>query len=108
MYKLKRTFFTEQATVDHRKDIVGFMTKNFSWEESRMNCKIPITDLLAQNMHLQGDTLLVQLFMIEEPKRELLKSATFIGELRIRYKHCFEEANRNNWCHLQLALTDED
>ena len=108
MYKLKRTVFTEQATVEPRKDIVGFMQKNFSWEEGRMDCKVPLTDMLNENLHMQGDTFLVQLFMIEEPKRELLKSATFVGELRIRYKHCYEENNRNNWCHMQLALTDED
>ena len=73
-----------------------------------MDCKVPLTDMLNENLHMQGDTFLVQLFMIEEPKRELLKSATFVGELRIRYKHCYEENNRNNWCHMQLALTDED
>ena len=67
MYRLKRSFFTEapDAKVDHRKDIVGFMQKNFSWEEQRMNCKIPITDLLNNNLHMQGDTLLLQLFMID-------------------------------------------
>jgi len=112
MYRLKRSFFTDapDAKVDHRKDIVGFMQKNFSWEEQRMNCKIPITDLLNNNLHMQGDTLLLQLFMIDQPrpKTELKAYATFVGELRIRYKHCLDEESKNNWCHLQLAVTDED
>ena len=99
VYKLKRSFFTPEATVDHRKDIFGYMTKNFSWEESVMNCKVNMTDLMKENLNMQGDTLHLQFFMIEEAKREFLKNATFVGELRIRYKHCLDEENTNNWCH---------
>jgi len=110
MYKLKRSFFTDQATVDHRRDIVGFMTRTFSWEEAVMNKKIPIKDLINQNLHMQGDTMLLQLFMIEEAvaKGDVYKNATFVGELRIRYKHVTDEDKKNNWEHQQLTLTDED
>lgn len=52
IYKLKRTFFTPEATVSHRKDIFGFMIKNFSWEESLMNCKINLNDLVGENLHM--------------------------------------------------------
>ena len=59
MYLLKRTFFTDRGTVDHRKDVCGFFTKNFSWEEGRIDGKIPMLDLLNENLHRQGDTLLL-------------------------------------------------
>lgn len=52
IYKLKRSFFTPEATVDHHKDIFGYITKNFSWDESVMNCKIPMADLINLNLHM--------------------------------------------------------
>lgn len=47
--------------------------------------------------------------MIEEAKKECLKTATFVGELRIRYKQCLDEESKNNWCvSADGALTDEE
>ena len=50
---------------------------------------------------MQGDTLLIQLYMIDEPRpiTEIKKFATFVGELRVKYKHCLDEENKNNWVH---------
>ena len=53
MYKLKMpSYFTEEATIAFRKDVIGFMTKNFNWEEGRMDCRIPIADMTTMNLHM--------------------------------------------------------
>ena len=52
MYQLRRTFFTDRGTIEHRKDLRGYLTKNFSWEEGRIDSKIPLTDLLNENLHM--------------------------------------------------------
>ena len=58
---------------------------------------------------MQGDTFLIQLFMVEGPERERVKSATFVGELRVRWKQCVTDVDaKNQWQHQQVALTDED
>ena len=46
--------------------------------------------------------------MVERADTQLAKSATFVGELRLKYKHCFESDNVNNWQWQQLVLTDEE
>jgi hypothetical protein len=60
MYKLKMpSYFTDEATIAYRKDVIGFMTKNFNWEDGRMDCRIPIADMTTMNLHMQGDTMLL-------------------------------------------------
>ena len=53
MYKLKMpSFLNDDATVTLRKDVIGFMTKNFNWEDGRMDCRIPIADMKTLNLHM--------------------------------------------------------
>ena len=98
-YKIKRTFFNaenpQQPFVEFRKDKPGFMQKNFSWENNRMDCRINLNDLKSENLHLQGDTILIELYMIERAEVSLRKNATFVGEIRFSYKHCFEAEKKN-------------
>ena len=100
-YKIKRTFFNDEnkeaPVVQFRKDKPGFMQKNFNWEQGRMDCRVNLNDLMNENLHLQGDTILIELYMIERAEVKLRKDATFVGELRFGYKHCFEEENKNQW-----------
>ena len=75
----------------------GFMENNFDWDKGVMDCRFKITDLMNENLHMQGDTIVIQLAMVERADTQLAKSATFVGELRLKYKHCFEPDNVNNW-----------
>ena len=108
MFKAKRSYFKEDATVAFRTDIYGFIDKKLNWEEGLLNTKINVKDLLNQNLHMQGDTILVQLFCVEEKNIELRKTATFVGEIRVKYKHCFDEDAKNNWQHQQVEIVDEE
>ena len=109
-YKIKRTFFNDEnkeaPVVQFRKDKPGFMQKNFNWEQRRMDCRVNLNDLMNENLHLQGDTILIELYMIERAEVKLRKDATFVGELRFGYKHCFEEENKNQWKWRQVEISD--
>ena len=100
-YKLKRTYFTAapEVAVAFRRDKSGFMQKNFSWESSRMDLRINLNDYENENLHMQGDTILIELFMIEAPDVKLRKTATSVGEIRFNYKHCFDGDQKNTWLH---------
>ena len=62
-----------------------------------MDCRVNLGDLSGENLHLQGDTILIELYMVERADANLRKSATFVGEIRFGYKHCFEEGSKNEW-----------
>ena len=108
MYKFKVPYYTPEGTVAFQKDMIGFMVKNFNWEEGVMNCRIPVDKLTQQNMHLQGDTFLLKLFMVEKPESVFIKTGTYVGEVRIKWKHCLDEDKMNNWQHQQVALVDPE
>ena len=59
-------------------------------------------------MHACGDTMLLQLYLIERADPALRKKASFVGEVLIKWKHCLDEDTKNKWQHQQLALSDED
>ena len=71
-----------------------------------MDCRINLNDLVSENLHLQGDTILIELYMIERAEVSLRKNATFVGELRFGYKHCFEEESKNQWKWHQVEISD--
>ena len=71
-----------------------------------MDFRINLSDLMNENLHLQGDTFLIELYMMEAADVSLRKTATFVGEIRFGYKHCFEEEKRNQWQWKQTEITD--
>lgn len=111
-YKLKRTYFNteqpDQPVVAHRDVKPGFMQKKFSWETNRMDVRINLNDLMSQNLHLQGDTVLIELYMVEAAESQYRKTATFVGEIRFGYKHCFEPDKKNQWHWKQTEITDAE
>lgn len=52
--------------------------------------------------------MLLQLFMVEEAKVEFRKSATYVGEVKIKWKHCLDDDKMNDWQFQQVALTDPE
>ena len=109
MYKLRHEHFTREATIAPYKSQVGYITKKFSWETQTLDHKIHILNLIKENLHMQGDTLVLQLFLAQAAVNTAaaMAAATFIGELRFRWKHCLEDANVNNWVPEQIDITDE-
>lgn len=84
------------------------MQKKFSWETGAMETRILLDDFFNDNMHMQGDTFLIQIFVADAATSEGAKNATFIGEFRLKWKTCLDEDKIDNWQWESYALTDED
>ena len=91
-----------------RKEIQGFC-KNFTRDPADpktaiINCRVKVDDLLKENLHACGDTMMLELYLVEAREKALIATAaardanlSFVGEAVLRWKHCFEEANVNEW-----------
>ena len=118
-YKLKRHYFDDQGVKQKRKDIQGFCAR-YARDENDPNtasirCRIKAHDLLDQNLHACGDTMMLELYLVESMDKGLIgtpaaqkQNLSFVGEAVLRWKQCFGEKNINNWDKLEpIYLSDE-
>ena len=100
MYKLKRTHFVKEGeevkVAPKGKQKASFM-KKFNWETGTMDGRIQLYDFFNDNMHMQGDTFRLQIFVADAATTEGANNATFIGEFRLKWKTCLDEGNIDNW-----------
>ena len=102
-----------------RKDIQGFC-KKFVRDENdpktaMINCRVKVDDLLKENLHACGDIMTLEFYAVERIDKSLIDSTaamkanlSFVGEAVLKWKHCFEEANVNNWDKMgPIYLSDE-
>lgn len=73
-----------------------------------MDTRINLGDYENGNLHMQGDTLLIELYMVEEPTKARLRTATPVGEIRFNYKDCFYGDAKNTWKHQQVDITSKN
>ena len=76
-------------------------------KKAEINCRVKVDDLLKENLHACGDTMMLEFYLVERTDKELIKTSaaqkanlSFVGEAVLKWKQCFEEAKVNNWDEL--------
>ena len=108
MYKVWHEYFPRLGTTEYEMLETGFLAKNVDWATGSLGHKIYLPQLTNQNLHTQGETMCIQLFMIREADPGLEDCATFAGELRFKWKHCLDDGKVNNWQWENVTVTDEE
>ena len=59
-------------------------------------------------MHMEGDTILLEIHATDGSDKRASDASTFIGKVKLRWKHCLDEDKMNKWQNQQVALVDPE
>ena len=80
------------------------------WETQTMDqvITLPLDKMMRSNIHMQGDTILIEFYLAQYANPSSIQTAQYVGQFRLRWKHCMEEENKNKRNSEEIQLTDQE